>query len=115
MSQRRWERSEYDQFEAELKEKKKVLKRISHMTEDLCNKVHVALQNKTPLKRLNIEEKKSKNKIRSRVLCDSSQTYRVWDFPAQMEVRGWASGGRRGRGNFISWVERADVTWVAPF
>lgn len=37
------------------------------MTEDLCNKAHVALQNKTPLKRLNIEEKKAR--IRSDHEC----------------------------------------------
>lgn len=48
------------------------------MTEDLRNEAHVALQDKTPLMRLNIGKKiKIGNKIRSRVFCDSSRTYRI--------------------------------------
>lgn len=56
------------------------------MTEDLRNEAHVALQNKTPLMRLNIG--KNENKIRSRGFCDSSQTYRIWGFSS-------ADGGER--------------------
>lgn len=40
-----------------------VLKRISHMTEDLCNKAHVALQDKTHLMRLNIGKKQEWDQI----------------------------------------------------
>lgn len=59
------------------------------MTEDLRNEAHVALQDKTPLMRLNIGKKiKIGNKIRSRVLCDSSRTYRIWGFSS-------ADGGER--------------------
>lgn len=58
------------------------------MTEDLRNEAHVALQDKTPLMRLNIGGGGIGNKIRSRVLCDSSRTYRIWGFSG-------ADGGER--------------------
>lgn len=81
------------------------------MTEDLCNKAHVALQNKTPLMRRNIGKKQEEDQITSAPIHPKRRGSGIFQ-------RRWMGGerpsGGRGRGNFLSWVEWADATLVVP-
>lgn len=73
------------------------------MTEDLSNKAHVAI---TEQDSSNAAEYWKKARIRSDHMCSVIHPKRTGS--GIFQRRGWAA---EGRGSFISWAERADVTF----